>query len=175
MRPDKSWASDPSKPGVRPRRRWDRHTHYTDSSSDEEGHNDDHHRVKKYINEIIFKHLPSKENSNGDGNVKQKPSNINVVENKRKSKGTVKDESKDENKCKKFHGVRQWHWGSWVAEIRDPVKQKQVWLGTYDTTEEAAMPYDHAAIRFRGPKAITNFPPPSPVKDELSSITSAVK
>ncbi|CDP11076.1 unnamed protein product [Coffea canephora] len=97
------------------------------------------------------------------------------VVNKRKGKGTVKDESKDENKCKKFHGVRQWRWGSWVAEIRDPVKQKQVWLGTYDTTEEATMPYDHAAIRFRGPKAITNFPPPSPVKNELSSITSAVK
>ncbi|XP_027095941.1 ethylene-responsive transcription factor CRF2-like [Coffea arabica] len=146
--------------------------HYTDSSSDEEGSTSHRYRVKKYINEIIFKHLPFEENCNNDGNVKEKPSNRNVAGNKRKRKGTEKAESKDESKRKKFRGVRQRCWGSWVAEIRDPIKQKQVWLGTYDTAENAAIAYDRAAIQFRGTKAITNFLPPPPVKDELSSITT---
>ncbi|XP_027151279.1 ethylene-responsive transcription factor CRF6-like [Coffea eugenioides] len=145
--------------------------HCTDSSSDEEGSTSHCRRVKKHINKIIFKHLLFEENSNNDGIVKEKPSNRNVAGNKRKAKGTEKVKSKDESQRKKFRGVRQRCWGSWVAEIRDPIKQKQVWLGTYDTAEKAAIAYDRAAIQFRGPKAITNFLPPLPVKDELSIIT----
>ncbi|KAG8387371.1 hypothetical protein BUALT_Bualt02G0014400 [Buddleja alternifolia] len=70
--------------------------------------------------------------------------------------GTYKPRSRGANK-NKFVGVRQRPSGKWVAEIKNTTQKIRMWLGTFDTAEEAAQAYDEAACLLRGSNTRTNF------------------
>ncbi|KAI3500728.1 hypothetical protein L1887_36553 [Cichorium endivia] len=75
---------------------------------------------------------------------------------------------------KKFVGVRQRPSGRWVAEIKDTIQKIRVWLGTFDTAEEAARAYDEAACLLRGSNTRTNFWPSSQTFSTTPALPSKI-
>ncbi|TYH30097.1 hypothetical protein ES288_A01G066500v1 [Gossypium darwinii] len=48
-----------------------------------------------------------------------------------------------------YRGVRKCLWGRYTAEIRDPRKKARIWLGTFNTAEEAVSAYGAVRILWR--------------------------
>ncbi|KAF6168708.1 hypothetical protein GIB67_026594 [Kingdonia uniflora] len=111
----------------------------TDSSGEDDN---SPKRVKRYIKQI---QIGSK-------------TTVSVSSKKPRLRPRMRSIVADTNLEKKYRGVRQRPWGRWAAEIRDPGRRKRLWLGTYDTPEEAAVVYDRAAVKLKGSDAVTNFP-----------------
>ncbi|TQE01854.1 hypothetical protein C1H46_012478 [Malus baccata] len=66
-----------------------------------------------------------------------------------------------ENTMCTYKGVGQRTWGKWVVEIREPHRRAWLWLGTFDTSYEAALAYDAAAAaawKLYGSRAKLNLP-----------------
>ncbi|RZC44692.1 hypothetical protein C5167_037650 [Papaver somniferum] len=73
-------------------------------------------------------------------------------------RGCMRGKGGPENSLCKYRGVRQRTWGKWVAEIREPNRGARLWLGTYNTSLEAAIAYDKTAFQLYGSSAKLNLP-----------------
>ncbi|KAK6921169.1 AP2/ERF domain [Dillenia turbinata] len=112
-----------------------------DSSSEDEGFEIGMKRkekCKKWVREIDVQALR---------NAGKRCAVVKKEENAGVKLGVEKNEN-PRRSSSKYKGVRRRKWGKFAAEIRDPIRGVRIWLGTFNTEEEASMAYQKKKLEF---------------------------
>lgn len=109
---------------------------------------------------VTVQEIPSKSSSGGTLTSVERDQEGEKIITMRKN---IKKRAKGNDAMRRFLGVRQRPSGRWVAEIKDSSLKLRLWLGTFNSAEEAALAYDSTARLLRGRNAKTNFPCQQPI------------